>query len=1019
MVAQSRWASGVLVVTVLGAVALAARSSLAPAHRAEVLSSRRTEARLSADGHAAGCREQRITGRLLPLVECGAPPTLLLRRELMRSLRRVVDDPRDVEASRRGAVALLIGGKPDLALRRLESIESDRPLPELPSALYEWSLHADDPYSLSAALEAVEIALPEDAAALRVWRYNRALFHQRLHLSESARLLFAEVVANETQPTWRAEAGERLASLNRMGSEHEWIRRRPDLVRWVESGRGREDAILALVRRYPQHFRIFIEDELFADARSLQGPPGKRLASLIDAHAEVSGDLLLTHSTMVLQLCDTTGRCASLFKGHERYSIARRLHEDQRYEEALPIFEEAEVAFAAAESPFAFWPAFYRAVILHHRPDFDAAEERFRSLLSTKFAEQPIARAYLRWMLGLTSARHMEIRLALEDVEEARDLFEQAGEWENVAAMENQLAHLWDNASRHQRAWRHHYRALSLRDEIVKKRRLLNILGAAASSLQREGRHRAALRFDEEAVAVARRASNPMGLSFALASQARTLSAIGCRKRARRLLAESLHWARNIGAAGPRRDTEASVLIDLAMSIENLAQAQAAIDRSLAFAERSSSRTLLIDAHLASAMLARRQGQASAEWAALEAAMQEGERQRLLMSADQLRFGLAGRLREIMERGVAYWLGQGDPLRAFQFSERARFNGTLSRPRHAAQVQNTSRAAVSYMIIGDRLLAWLTFRGQLRMSDQSVNRKRLEELVTLVRRQIQEGDTWRSTREIRSLSRLLLLPFRQELASVDHLVVVADGPLAKLPFAALDFDGKPLLWRSAVTLAPCVEAYCRASSRYDPPALLRQGSILVVAGAHHSLDEFPQLAPLKPEAGLIASLRRWPRTVVLTGRDATPQRFFSELPHHGTFVFVGHAVGGGDNSFRTGLVLAHERGASGLAKLRGLRLNQGSKVRLAVLAACHSGNTGPDWSDSIGLAESALAAGIPAVIGTLWEVADRPAALLASEVLAAIERGEAHPLREAQLSLLDRDDVGATVWAFSAFGGAS
>lgn len=85
-------------------------------------------------------------------------------------------------------------------------------------------------------------------------------------------------------------------------------------------------------------------------------------------------------------------------------------------------------------------------------------------------------------------------------------------------------------------------------------------------------------------------------------------------------------------------------------------------------------------------------------------------------------------------------------------------------------------------------------------------------------------------------------------------------------------------------------------------------------------------------------------------------------------------------------------------RIAGLRL----PARLAVLAGCESA-TGRVVSGEgvLGLGSALLSAGVPAVVASLWPVADGPTAALMLEFYAALSRGRsaAEALREAQLAL--------------------
>jgi tetratricopeptide (TPR) repeat protein len=90
------------------------------------------------------------------------------------------------------------------------------------------------------------------------------------------------------------------------------------------------------------------------------------------------------------------------------------------------------------------------------------------------------------------------------------------------------------------------------------------------------------------------------------------------------------------------------------------------------------------------------------------------------------------------------------------------------------------------------------------------------------------------------LGALLLVP--ELLPAVgEPLAIVADGPLARLPFAALRFDGRFLAERQALSLAPSLD-------RVGRPAVRRPSSVVVLA------DPGSDLPAARAEAALLGAL---------------------------------------------------------------------------------------------------------------------------------------------------------------------
>jgi CHAT domain-containing protein len=133
----------------------------------------------------------------------------------------------------------------------------------------------------------------------------------------------------------------------------------------------------------------------------------------------------------------------------------------------------------------------------------------------------------------------------------------------------------------------------------------------------------------------------------------------------------------------------------------------------------------------------------------------------------------------------------------------------------------------------------------------------------------------------------------------------------------------------------------------------------------------------------------------------------------------------GGNPLLSRLVFAPGRdGDPGILYAREIYRLRLEETRLVVLAACDTAGPVPNSAGVASLARAFLAAGVPAVVASLWSVDDRATAKLFQSYYRTL-RGGADPvtaLRDAQLALLrstgpERSPV---VWgAFEVFGGSA
>jgi CHAT domain-containing protein len=98
-----------------------------------------------------------------------------------------------------------------------------------------------------------------------------------------------------------------------------------------------------------------------------------------------------------------------------------------------------------------------------------------------------------------------------------------------------------------------------------------------------------------------------------------------------------------------------------------------------------------------------------------------------------------------------------------------------------------------------------------------------------------------------------------------------------------------------------------------------------------------------------------------------------------------------------------------------------SRVRLVVLAACRTGEGTTSRSAGVNsVARPLLRAGVPAVVGTLWEIEDAGSPGIMTEFHRRFRHGEGvvESLRQAQLKALGAAGRSSWEWAaFSVFGG--
>ncbi|MFJ8794957.1 CHAT domain-containing protein [Streptomyces sp. NPDC102462] len=233
------------------------------------------------------------------------------------------------------------------------------------------------------------------------------------------------------------------------------------------------------------------------------------------------------------------------------------------------------------------------------------------------------------------------------------------------------------------------------------------------------------------------------------------------------------------------------------------------------------------------------------------------------------------------------------------------------------------------------------------------------------------------------------------------------GQLALLPLhAAGRAPGATVLDRVVSAYTPTLRALGHARARY---ARAREDLVVVAIG---DAPGAKALRGAEREASAIAALT--PATS-LTGPQATAGAVRAALASHASAHFACHATSEPDDP-SAGHLLLHD-GPLSVLDVSALDLTH---VRLAVLSACETSlGTHRIPDEGLHLVSAFQLAGYPQVVGTLWQVNDRVARLVAVDLHQQIARGEdvATALHHAVRRCRERYPRTPTLWAAYLYSG--
>jgi CHAT domain-containing protein len=886
--------------------------------------------------------------------------------------------------------------------------------------------------ALVGALAADERALalePDLAEAL----FNRALTLQRLHLAALARGAWSRYLGADVASPWAEEARCSLAALPSGTERQQW---REALARLAAAG-GRSDDVVAAVKRFRQETRLQIEETTLADWGKawLKGDAETarhhlRLAEVLgQALVEVGSDPLIAAAVRSIRTAEARGdpeSVGSLARGHLAYARGMELYKASEDRRALQRFDAAVQLLSKGRSPFVGWARFRAQLCRYYDGDNAGVLAASRALLRDRPTEHYAAlegRASL--LAGMASLRLAHLGRCIRFYRQALAAFSGIGETEHVAAAHFMLAEALQMEGNLEEAWDQRLEALALAQPLGDSIYYYNSLYDAAEALRLAGEHGSALAFEDEMVRFARSKRDPLLLTETLTDRARTRSRLGGAAGARRDLATAGAWLQKVPAGERRLRLDTALRLAQAEMAAGSAEALAALTGAIQLArERRDDFRLpeLYELRARSWLLEGRLEEAASD---LLAGIEECERQRERILVEQLPGVFLDQWQAVFEEMVRLQLRLGQPELALHFAERGRTRNlleTLAAAEHGGEATIAGGVASAAMIaralppktgllefavFEDCTVAWVVGREGLSVRELPVGGKDLRPRVDELRRQI-EREEGAVPRESGVLFELLLRPLIDLLDRYDELVVVAGEPLQTLPFAALwDARGRRfLVERWALAASPSATLYLHALLQDVQLPRSRPSSALVVTAPLLAGTEYANLRALPfaaAEARQVAA--SYPRADLLAGGGASREAFREQAPRHEVVHVATHAVLNERYPLLSAIPMTPTSSdeADGALYAHDIYRMRLAKTRLVVLAACDTGRGRLSRSEGVdSLARAFLAAGVPAVVSSLWPIDDEAAERFFVEFHRRVAGGEdpVRALRAAQLALL-------------------
>ncbi|HET7233665.1 MAG TPA: CHAT domain-containing protein [Longimicrobium sp.] len=903
------------------------------------------------------------------------------------------------------------GGKSlDRAISSLQSAAraSGSPAPVLADLSAAYLIRAERagaPRDLLAAVEAAEEALarePGNPAAL----FNRALALQRFGLVETAAEAWGEYLAADPASPWAELArGYRRQAVEGMAPP-------------PPTASAPLEAYTAYAAAEPQGARSlalctvlgeWANAVLTGDARGA----GERLAragALARGVAVRPGrDRALEAMVRAIPRSDGAEGVRRLARAHRAFAEACALDEQMAFRAAAERY--AAAARDAARSPeLAKWAVLLEGSMLFHGGDAMRGEAIFRTMAARADTLREVGlAARARLLLAAVMLRGDRFEQALAQAGIAAREFARTGERENegqaLDAVSISHFYLRDTDQGYASA----YRALDRLRPYRSSYRLHNLLAFTAQTVADDGFPRAAVRMQDEGVRVADRLGSAAFIAEARLLRARLLASAGAGPRAAADLAAVRPYLQRLSDPNSREWMESQRRIvegTLSLRADPL-RAAVRFDSAGGFFMRMSSPLVALPAVVSGAQARLAAGDTARGATALQAALAILEHRRDSIRMEPRRAAVFAEARRLVEQVAMLRLAAGDTAGAVAAIDRGRATLAPVGRSWPRTLPPEREAVLEYALVADTLLAWTVNGGRVRLARARIDTLQLGRTVARVLERMESAGGEGEVRgDLARLYEWLVRPVEAYLSPGKALVVVMDGDLAPVPFAALwnARTGHYLVEEHQLRFAASLAAAARpAATPGDAPRALFIADPAFDPARHPG---FERLAAAAGEVARIAA--RYPGARVLAGTAATWASIQPELGRATVVHYAGHAVFDDERPERSFLLLADSPGDAGPLRAGVVSELDLSGVRLVVLAACRSIRTGRDRAAGYsGLAGAFLAAGAGGTVGTLWEVDDaRTEPLMVAFHRAYRASGDGPgALRAAQLALLHSRDA--------------
>ena len=935
---------------------------------------------------------------------------------------------------------------------------------DLGALFYERSYKGDPLLWLSKAVDHYDRALELDPQLAEAW-FNRALCHHQMALFSKARADWERYLQIDSDSPWAAEAREGLKRLQN------WQQQSTDQNKRVqhqlrEAAASNDEQVLhrlvtenfatvsqlATQDLFDEYLRAAVNGEsVFASARL------RTLTLVGQLVAEIKGD------RYIADLVDFVGKANSTER-RELQKIRFLLQQGGRentggaFDDAFQHFSEAhEMAQRIGDQCHAELAAINLARFYNLRANFHGLEAASKKLIASTESHRhrqlqaraltALANAYIN---SLRFSRALD--LSLEAAKIAKEIDDADTAIIGLVSAGNVYLRMGD----YERAEQKNFEAIGLlRDSPLSPFHTARIHANMGETLLLTGNYPRALDYHQEGWQVAEQLNNP-GLLAALAGRlGLNYWKLGRQEEAVTQLNDAILRTEAITDRTARLLLQVELytpLGDFYLRQNEAAKAITAYQQALTILGKTNHRIFLSAIHQGLAAAYRAQGRIAEAEAELQTSIRLAERDRQQIKDARGRsvylFSRQDVYRAMMEfQSVT----KHDSAQAFNYAEISKSRDLLdiltgriepgesdgsktlrvsgsARPLTMKQVQSTlppNAQLLEYSSGEDRLLIWLVTRDEIFSESIEIKSDRLRRLVKDYLDSLRaRADTVLLRRQAVDLYQILISPIAARLDRNRVLCIVPDGILSQLPFGALvsPEPSRYLVEDYALAVNPSASVMARAMA-IGSKARKSAGteSFLGLGNPRFNRQRFPELPPLPSAEEEVTRVKPdYPKAQILSREQATESALTRQIGDYDIVHLATHVLINEQSPLLSSIVLAEENHQLSADRLPRKGVFDGSwqayeiyqlklaRTRLVLLSGCRSALGVYTRGEALsGLVQAFLAAGVPTVIASLWDVDDDSS----SDLMRAFHyqyrvkhQNFSESLRQAQCSLIHGAD---------------